>query len=143
MWLGWAIGAAVLWGLTYVLMERLFHAISVVTLLLITSFLAVGVFLPFAWLHGDLARDLRTIWLTPAVLRTLLVYCAVWIAAEICISLSIAAKNASLAGLIEISYPIFIIFFSIVLFQENPLNTAVVIGGALIFAGVAIIGTYQ
>jgi drug/metabolite transporter (DMT)-like permease len=143
MWLGWAIGAAVLWGLVYVLMERLFHAVSVATVLLITSLLGAGVFLPFAWLHGDLARDVRTIWLTPVVLRTLLAYCAAWIAAEICISLSIAAKNASLAGLIEISYPIFIIFFSIVLFQENPLNLPVVIGGGLIFTGVAIIGVYQ
>lgn len=90
-----------------------------------------------------MTRDLRTIWLTPQVFRLLLAYAAVWVAAEICISLSIAAKNASLAGLIEISYPIFIILFSILLFQENPLNLAVVIGGALIFAGVAIIGFYQ
>lgn len=143
MWLTWAIGAAVLWGLTYVLMERLFQSISIVTLLLITSVLACGVFLPFAWLHGELTRDLKTIWLTPSLLRTLLAYSVVWVAAEICISVSIAAKNASLAGLIEITYPIFIILFSIVLFQENPLNLPVVIGGALIFAGVAIIGYYQ
>lgn len=59
--------------------------------------------------------------------------------ADVFIGLSIHAKNATLAGLIEISYPIFIVIFAYFLFKEHQLNTATVFGGLLVFVGVFII----
>ena len=55
------------------------------------------------------------------------------------IVLSIQGKNASVAGLIEIASPLFIVMFSWVLFKENHLNVATSIGGFLIFVGVSVI----
>ncbi len=64
---------------------------------------------------------------------------AVLILAELFIGFSIVSKNASLAGLIEISYPIFTALFAYVLFKESQLDTATMIGGVLIFSGVVTI----
>lgn len=46
--------------------------------------------------------------------------------AELLIGFSIVAKNATLSGLIEISYPIFIALFSYILFRHT-LNMATII----------------
>ena len=59
--------------------------------------------------------------------------------AEILIGLSIANKNAVFAGLIEISYPVFILLFAYLLFNENSLNLSILAGGTFVFIGVFII----
>jgi drug/metabolite transporter (DMT)-like permease len=59
--------------------------------------------------------------------------------AELFIALSITNKSAALAGLIEISYPVFIALFSYLLFKESDLNVPIAIGGLLIFSGVAVV----
>ncbi len=65
------------------------------------------------------------------------------ILAELFIAFSITNKNATLSGLIEISYPIFIAIFSYLLFRENQINTATIAGGILIFLGIFIIFTFN
>ena len=60
-------------------------------------------------------------------------------AAGLLIFLSIGAKNATLASLIEVTYPIFTAFFAWLLFRQATLNTATVIGAAFIFLGVLIV----
>ena len=59
------------------------------------------------------------------------------------IFLSIQAKNATLAGLIELCYPIFTVLFSLLLFKVNHLTPSVIIGGLLIFMGVLVIGHFN
>ena len=60
-------------------------------------------------------------------------------AAGLLIFMSIEAKNATVASLIEVTYPLFTAFFAWVLFRQTTLNTATIIGGLLIFAGVLIV----
>ena len=56
--------------------------------------------------------------------------------AELFIALSIVSKNATIAGMIEISYPLFIALFAYLIFRESELNWGIAAGGALIMAGV-------
>ena len=51
--------------------------------------------------------------------------------AEVFIGFSIVAKNATLAGLVEISYPIFIALFSYLLFKQQ-ITLATAIGATII-----------
>lgn len=51
---------------------------------------------------------------------------------------SISGKNATLAGQIEISYPVFVALFAFVLFREIHVNTSVIVGGLMVSAGVAL-----
>ncbi|MCA1805896.1 MAG: EamA family transporter [Xanthomonadaceae bacterium] len=53
--------------------------------------------------------------------------------------LAIGGKSATLAAVIEISYPVFVALFTWLLFREAHINASVVIGGALVFAGVVTI----
>ena len=61
------------------------------------------------------------------------------LAGSVLLFLSISGKNATLASLIEISYPVFVALFAFVLFRDLHLNISAVLGGMLVFAGVAVI----
>ena len=52
---------------------------------------------------------------------------------------AVRGRNATLASLIEISYPVFVALFAWLLFREIHVNASVVVGGLLVFAGVCLI----
>ena len=55
------------------------------------------------------------------------------------IAFSIKNSNATIAGLIEISYPLFIILFSYLFFNEVNINKYTLIGGGLVMSGILVI----
>jgi drug/metabolite transporter (DMT)-like permease len=61
------------------------------------------------------------------------------LAGSVLLYLSISGKNATLASLIEITYPVFVVLFAFLLFRQMNLNASVLIGAGLVFAGVAVI----
>ncbi len=138
MWLLLAVGASIFWGLSYVLSEEIYKKISVFTLLSITSLFVFILTLIIAYLTGNLKPDIieitsskRLMWYIVGGIITLLI-------AELFIGFSIISKNATLAGLIEISYPIFIALFSYFLFKSS-ISTPTIIGGIIVFLGIFII----
>lgn len=52
---------------------------------------------------------------------------------------AMSAKNPTLASLVEISYPLFVVLFAWVFFREMQLNLVTLCGGLLVIAGVAVI----
>ena len=60
-------------------------------------------------------------------------------AASYCLYKAIQLHNPVHAGLIEMTYPIFIGVFALILFQENHFDLSTIIGGAMILAGSGII----
>ena len=139
MWIVFALSASVLWGLSYVLFEQVYKKMSIVTSLSLVCLVMFVVFGIWSLLGGYFKPDLaaltsskRLFWIFAAGTLTALV-------ADLFIGLSIHGKSATLAGLIEISYPIFIALFAYFLFKEHQLNTATVIGGLLVFVGVFVI----
>lgn len=139
MWIIFALAASVLWGLSYVLFEQIYQKVAVTTALALTC-LVMFVFMTAAsFLEGRLKVDLAAIGSSKKLLWLVVAGIATALLADWAIGLSIHAKNATLAGLIEISYPIFIALFAYFLFKENQINTATIIGGILVFAGVFVI----
>ena len=51
----------------------------------------------------------------------------------------IGAKNASLASLVEVSYPLFVVLFTWVFFQEIEINIMTAAGAFLVISGVSLI----
>ena len=140
VWLFYALGAAVIWGVNYAVSGRLLErGVSPQTLFLVDLFfgaVAMSALITFTgrWnatfselhnAHSDLG------WLVVAVVATT--------CAGMLIFLSIQAKNATLSSLIEISYPLFTAFFAWALFRQTTINLATIIGAALIFIGVLIV----
>lgn len=144
MWLIYALSAAIIWGLDYTLGEEIFKKrISPVSLLAMEMFLgsiALGIIAYFTQLKADiniLMSDRSALWLFLAILVTFnlgnfLIFCSIQ-----------AGKNATLVALVELCYPIFTILFSWFLFQQNHLTPSVIIGGILIFTGIAIISYFN
>jgi drug/metabolite transporter (DMT)-like permease len=143
MWILFAIGASIFWGLAYVINEKIYNYIPVLPYLAIT-FLSAGVVMAaISLFNGELVKDIGAIMASPKLLTLIISGIVLLILAEICIGYSIMGKNATIAGLIEISYPLFIAIFSYLLFKENNLTLGTTIGGALIFAGIAVIYAFN
>lgn len=139
MWIFLALLAAMLWALAYVINEQIYKQVSVITTLGITTLFFSLSMLFMAYLSGYLSKELmlmlnskRLFWLVSTEILVL-------IFAEILTGFSIVNKNAVLTSLVGISYPIFIVIFTWLLFKENQLNPSTIFGGILVFLGISII----
>lgn len=140
MWFAYALAAAVIWGISYATSGRaIARGVSpVVFFFLYTLVGAVCAFLGLALTGklGSLVTGIRGlggdwVWLAIVVvtsgLGSLLIYMA------------IGEKNATVASLIEISYPVFVALFAWLLFKEVQVNLSTVLGGLLILGGVGVV----
>lgn len=139
MWLALALGASVLWGLNYVLAEKAMLRISPFSLMALELAFAAIVATLFAMSMGALRGDLALLARDRSALVLVASSLVAFTAANTAIFFSIASKNATLAGLVEISYPLFIALFTWLLFRESHINAAVISGAVLIAAGVILI----
>lgn len=140
MWFLYALSAAIIWGISYAASGKVLER-GMSPLVFFTLYAAVGLLMGVAALSatGRLASvpaEIRAVggdwtWLAVAVITSgvgaLLIYMA------------IGEKNATLASLIEISYPVFVAFFAWLFFRETQFNLATVLGGAMIIGGVAVV----
>lgn len=136
-WFVSAVGAAVIWGVHYPLLDHALKRLSLFTVLFLTV-LPMLLAAPFYYpqLSADAGSLTRMNWgeRVPILLIPLTSF-----AGAVLLFLAISDKNATLASLIEISYPVFVVFFAWLLFRQVHLNASVIAGAALVFAGVALI----
>ncbi len=136
-WYLTALGAALIWGIHYPLVDYALKHVSIYSVLLLTMLpilLLMPVFL------SDLARDLNSVLLLPGSAQGMIAAIGLTsLLGAVLLYLSIAGKNATLASLIEITYPVFVAFFSYALFRHVHLNASVIIGGLLVISGAGLI----
>lgn len=138
MWILFALGASLFWGLTYVFNEQVYKKISVFTSLGIASLVIFIITLLISYFSGNLKPDLFSIVSSKQLLWYVIGGIVVLLIAELFIGFSITAKSATLAGLVEISYPIFIALFSYLIFKSK-ITIPTIIGGVVVFIGIFII----
>jgi len=139
MWLFYAVGASVIWGLNYTLTERVLRRLAAPSMLGLQMLMGALFFLTLSYKTNTLQTDVATLWRERGTLVWFVVAIIASNAANLLICLSIGAKNATMAGLVEQSYPLATLFFTWVLFQENRLTPSVALGGLLVFAGIVVI----
>lgn len=133
----YAIGAAVFWGLTYTIDEKLLRSASPLMLLAAHGATNLAVALPLLLIFEErpalagLLQDRS--WLGLLIVAQLL-----GVAANYCIFAAIAGLGASTASIFEIAYPLFVVLFSWLAYGSFP-DARTWLGGALILAGSAII----
>ncbi len=136
-WYVSAVGAALVWGIHYPLLDHALKRLSLFTVLFLTV-LPMLLAAPFYYpqLTADAGMIARMNWVErlPILLIPL-----TSLAGAVLLFLAISDKNATLASLIEISYPVFVVFFAWLLFRQVHLNASVLAGAAMVFAGVALI----
>ena len=136
-WYVTAIAAALVWGVHYPLVDFALKRISIVSVLLLT---AIPILLLVPLYQQTLKQDIA-VWhgLAWSARLPILGIMLTSLLGAVLLYLSISGKNATLASLIEISYPVFVAVFAYLLFRELHLNAPVLIGAALVFSGVALI----
>lgn len=138
MWILYALMAAILWGFNYSLSEKILNSISPISLLAFEMAAGAIVFSTLSY-FTTLRKDLQSLVSVPNLLLLTVLEVVVVMVASFCIVISIREKNATAAGIIELIYPLFTVFFTWFLFHENHVTPATVVGGLLIFFGVLII----
>ena len=136
-WYLTAIAAAVVWGVHYPLVDYALKRVSIVTVLLLTA-LPIVLLLP---LYQQTLKNDFGVWqaLPWSERLPILAITLTSLSGAVLLYVSISGKNATLASLIEISYPVFVAVFAYLLFREMHLNASVLLGAALVFSGVALI----
>ncbi|MFH0712909.1 MAG: DMT family transporter [Candidatus Jorgensenbacteria bacterium] len=132
----YAIGAAVLWGFIYTIDQKVLSDVAPMTLLFIHAIVATIIVLPLIFFSNGLTNNILAVGKTNWLLIIFTVALATL--ANFFILSSIRGLNASIASIIEISYPFFVVLFSYILFRSTP-NIYFFIGGILVFLGSFII----
>ncbi len=136
-WYVTALGAALIWGIHYPLVDFALKRVSVFSVLLLT---VVPIVLLIPIFLRDVAQDLNSVRTLSGLEQGLIAAIALTsLLGAVLLYVSIAGKNATLASLIEITYPVFVVFFSFVLFRHLHLNASVIIGGLMVIAGAGLI----
>lgn len=132
-----AVAAALVWGVHYPLVDYALKRVSILTVLLLTA-IPIVLLLP---LYQQTLKNDFGVWQTLPWSERLpiLAIMATSLFGAVLLYVSISGKNATLASLIEISYPVFVAVFAYLLFREVHLSASVLIGAALVFSGVALI----
>ena len=135
---GLAVVAAILWGLTYCLDERVLSSLPVFKLYFLhclCGMLVAGAILLF---QGSSVVSLFTFDTTRSSVPLMLLTLATATTAALAILSSIQLLGANKSAVLEISYPLFVALFSVLVFQGR-LELPVIVGGVFIFIGSAII----
>jgi len=131
-----AFVAAVLWGLTYCLDERILASISIPKLYFLHSLCGVLVSAGILVSQGNSLAGMFHV--DRGAVPLLAVTLVTATAAAFAILGSIQALGAGTSAILEISYPLFVALFSVLLFK-GQLELPIILGGVFIFIGSAII----
>ena len=136
-WYVTALGSALIWGIHYPLIDFAMKRLSVYSVLLLS---VIPIFLLMPLFLREIADDLDTYKVLPSSEQ--------WMIAAIGITstlgavflyISINNKNATLASLIEMTFPLFVVLFAYLFFKQWHVNSSVVIGGIMILSGSGLI----
>lgn len=144
MWIWYAVAAAMTWGLEYALLDRILAGkvspVFLRTLQMLAGFLSFGI---VAMVGGRFLEEARHAFSEPGTLPLLALSLVTFSVANLLIAMSIRDGSALLAGLVEMSYPLFIVLFTIMLFGHIQLSAGTLLGGMLILCGLGVLRYWQ
>ena len=136
-WYVFAIGAAVIWGMHYPMVDFALKRLSIYSVLLLT---VIPVFLLMPFFMRQLEIDIDTFKLLPGKEQLLILAISITsTAGAVLLYSSINNKNATLASLIEVTYPVFVVFFAYVFYRQMHVTPSVFFGGLMILVGAGLI----
>jgi drug/metabolite transporter (DMT)-like permease len=137
-WWGYALLGAACWGVQYLLLEVLFEKVNFAAAATFLG-LASGVLIA-ALMYGLYPQqNWRPLWQSWSILGLVVLYLLAGSGAYLFSTFAIRDKNATVASLLEISYPLFIILFTAVFLRKIHLNALGFLGALLILAGCALV----
>ncbi len=138
MWFWYAICASILWGVSYVINQLLMKSFNAFEVLMFESAIILIIFIPFFLVTGQMKITVMKLFDVKMILLVI-AGSVIYTAAAICILKSIGGSNASLAAIIEASYPIFTMIFAYILLSEVQFSFLSVLGCILVIAGLIVV----
>jgi drug/metabolite transporter (DMT)-like permease len=132
-----ALVAAITWGIYYPLVDMALKRISlysVILLSMIPVMLAIPLFL------NTIRNDIETVRTLPTSEQWVFaVLGLIGLFGEVMVYTAITGKNATLASLIEMTYPLFVVIFTYVFYKQMYITPSVLVGGLMILVGAGLI----
>ncbi len=86
------------------------------------------------------SNDIETVKTLPASEQWIIVSLGlIGLFGEVMVYLAISAKNATLASLIEMTYPVFVVLFAYLFYRQMHVAASVFVGGLMILLGAGLI----
>lgn len=139
MWIAYAMAASLLWGISYTVNEQLMKKISIPGVLLTGAIGSFFFALALGLAGGTIAKDIDILKKSDGPVKLLAASICVYVIANTFILLATKSKNATMAGMIEITYPLFTALFAYLIFKETQANWGTIVGAGLVLSGVACI----
>ncbi len=139
-WFYYAMAASVLWGFGYALSERVVKDDLPTSFFVLTQgIIGVILYLSICLYFGTIKTGVEALQANPKIWLNLGLVAISTTLGIFFIYMAIVGKNASMANMIEITYPVFTILFAWLLFRDVQVNWTTALGGLLIFSGVGLI----
>lgn len=136
-WYVAALAAAITWGIYYPLVDMALKRISLFSVILLSM---IPVFLALPLFMRTVGQDIDTVKSLPASEQWMILSLGlIGLFGEVMVYLAISGKNATLASLIEMTYPLFVVVFAYVFFRQMHVTTSVFIGGLMVIIGAGLI----
>lgn len=142
-WWTYSILASILWGVHFNLIVKVSSILprDIYTPLTLFFITASSIWLAVPIAHQKIFSNLHTIWHAEPQIRIsaiLLVFTTI-IAATLLNSAMQLSSNATLASLLDITYPVFVALVAWLVFREGTFDWTILVGGTLIFSGAMLI----
>ena len=137
-WWIYALISAACWGAQYVLMETLFRKLDFAAAFSFLSLMNGILVSAVLWVLYP-RQNWAKLWESWPTIWMIILYLVFGTGAYLFNGLAINEKNATMASLLEISYPLFIILFTLIFLRELHLNAAGLAGAVLILAGSVLV----
>lgn len=139
-WFVLSMSAAIMWGLQYVLLQRSLETLSAPQALFIIWAIGSVVLGFICYFNGELTGIVDKAKTVPLWAFGGMIF--IGITANLAILKSVQMSNAALAAVIEISYPVFTVFFAWLLLGHQAFTWSFILGGSLIMIGSYIIARF-
>lgn len=136
-WYVAALGAAITWGIYYPLVDMALKRVSLYSVILLSM---IPVLLVMPLFIRTLDTDITT-WKALPASEQWIIACLglIGLVGEVLVYLAISGKNATLASLIEMTYPVFVVLFAYLFYRQMHVTPSVLIGGLMIMVGAGLI----
>ena len=132
-----ALAAAVTWGIYYPLVDMALKRISLYSVILLSM---IPVLLVMPLFMKTISKDYEAVRALPVSEQWIFASLGlIGLFGEVMVYLAINGKNATLASLIEMTYPVFVVIFAWVFFRQMHVTPSVFIGGLMILIGAGLI----
>ena len=128
-----ALIASITWGIVYNIDQKILIKSSPLTMFFVGSIINIIVIFPLYFFYKDSLKDLISIDKNQFIL--IFIGQILVIIAGLAILYAVKYLDAPVASSLEISYPLFVVFFYYLIFNGTTLSTNFWIGSALIFVG--------